>query len=173
MHSSDRKKCCSHFNSTQVSDYTTAVQEHVASAIQQLGSIPQADRTYDNTLKPWNVLSKDILANFGALTFVAQAHEEVSEAAMTGIQALQGFYSKTLLFDPNVSTSLLGYAKTALAQPEHVTPFDSYLIESLLNSTANVKQQLSPEVLSTVAELQQLNAPLLKQPFQTLKRRRH
>ncbi len=152
-------------SATEVTDYTTAVQQHVAATVQQLASIPENKKTYDNTLKPWNVLSKEILANFGALSFVAQAHEEVTDAAIAGMQVLQGFLFKTLVFDPNVSKFLLGYATTALAQPEQVTPFDSYLIESLLNSTTNVKQQLSSEILTTVAQLQELNAPLPKEPF--------
>lgn len=153
---------------TEVSTYVNGIQEQTAQVLQQIAGVPEDQRTYENTIRPWNALSKDILANFGTLTFVAESHDESSDAAIEGLRNLQGFVYKTLAYNPTLRSSLLGYASAALSKPETVTPFDSYLIESLLNSTTAVNQALSETEQENIAHLKQLNDALPKEPYLNL-----
>lgn len=158
-------------NKTQVEAYLKAAEMNVSNRIQQLVTIPDSQKTFDNTLRAWNRLGSEITENFALLSFVSQTSSPARFAAMQAMQALQSFLTQTIHKTPLIYQSLIAYTESALNGTQPLSSYECNLQYAFLSSALEFKNQLPKQTLETLNKLRMKCATRVRSPFYFIKSR--
>lgn len=84
----------------EIEEYIASVKTKVENTVNQIVSIPQDERNFENTVTPLNLLNDDIVETIAILTFFSQADE---------IENFKGFLYQTLSQRSDLAQEVISY----------------------------------------------------------------
>jgi hypothetical protein len=153
------------FTSSDLEEYVSNAEANILQVEESLIGIPNELKTYENTMLPWNSLANDLLANFAALTYVANGSFPITYQADQALQQFRTFVDSSLLLNPLIQSNVLAYAQNVLDQNHTSNAYENYRTASLLNSYEQIKSTLSVNDQEKLTHLQLAYANLEQKPF--------
>ena len=149
----------------EVQEYVREIVKHINQTAEKILSIPSDLQTFENTLRPWNRLSAELISNFNHLNALAEEPSFSSTAVLEFIEDLHAF-----LMEVSQNSQLYG-ALVSCSQKitsDHASsPFQRHIASSFLKNNwsefahirGSAQEKNSTETDFTVLNLKSADLP--------------
>lgn len=151
--------------SKQVTSYTNAIQNQVLTAINSLASIPDSQRSFVNTMKPWNLLANDLLASLSTLHFTSESKLPSQQDASDALNSMIGFLYASISLNNDVHHAFISLAEKALSHPQSFNSYEMYEIANVLTMANAMQPVLSTNEHQAIGHLLTLAEKADKTPY--------
>ncbi|MDP1834944.1 MAG: endonuclease/exonuclease/phosphatase family protein [Chlamydiales bacterium] len=137
----------------EVATFANSTQKEVLFAVKSVVSVPDNERTFSNTMKPWNCLANALLASLSTLYFTAENKLPSAVQAKEALNGLIGFLYGSIALNKDVHRAFLSYADKALSNPASIDSYQMYELNTVLATAQGLQPMLSKEQKATLERL--------------------
>ncbi len=138
---------------TEVFELKERIETTLQSTIDELLAIPPEEKTYANTIAPWDRMTHAFIADYGTLYFLSEANFPIKPDADLAMQELGKFLAISVFFNTDLQHSFMDYIQTALNNSP--SPYECQVIHFFLNTYDSLQGILSDDEKQVLADLKQ------------------
>lgn len=156
-------------NMTEMDAYVNQAEQNVLQLEELILAVPDTEKSWENTLRPWNRLASDLLENHNLLMYWTTVPFKSDGSFPSNLDAyhaflkLQNFLSEALVLNPALHQCMLDYAESVMHNASN--SYENYLVAGLLGSYSEVNDSLCEEEQLKLNHLQKLSVEAVKTPY--------